>query len=178
MMEAIRAACSPDRMLSPRAARQRARRSWYGRVAMVGGGLAAGIALLVYVVTRVIGTFAEGEPPALDAMAPMIPGPILDSARVSGFLAEGDTVLYLFAPHGLGLSDALYVTTRDFVTVHDGAPRRYSRGIDFKIDLRRTDKQGLLTFTHPVTGQSDTIYHSMSGVEQQVLLLALRRVLR
>jgi hypothetical protein len=178
MAEAIRAAGSPDQLLSPRAARRRARRRWYRRMAMVGGGITAGIALLVYVVIRILGMFTEGDPPALDAMAPMIPAPILDSARASGFLAESDTVLYLFAPHGLGLGDALYVTTRDFVAVRNGAPRRYPREVDYSIDLRRTDKQGLLTFSHPETNQTDTIYATMSGVEQQVLLLALRRVLR
>jgi hypothetical protein len=178
MADALRAASTPDQLLSPRAARRRARRRWYGRVAMVGGGLTAGIALLVYVVIRLLGMFAEGEPPALDAMAPLIPAPMLDSARAGGFLAEADTVVYLFAPHGLGLSDALYITTRDLIAVRNGVPRRYPRGVDYQIDLRRTPEQGLLTFRHPETKQTDTIYHAMSGIEQQVLLLALRRVLR
>ena len=178
MATALRAASSPDRLLSPRLARRRTRRRWYGRMAMVGGGLTAGIAMLVYVVVRLLGMFTEGDPPALDAMAPMIPAPMLDSARSAGYLGEADTVLYLFAPHGRGLDDALYVTTRDLVAVTGGLPRRYPRKADYSIDLRRTNRQGMLTFTHPVTKATDTVYHAMTGVEQQVLLLALKRTLR
>jgi serine/threonine-protein kinase len=177
MAAALRAASAPDKLLSPRWARRKARRRWYGRMALVGGGLTAGIALLVYAVVRLIGMFTEGAPPALDAMAPMIPAPMLDSARAGGFLAADDTLLYLFAPHERGLGDALFVTTRDLIAVTGGVPRRYPRAADYRIDLRRTDQQGVLTFTHPETKATDTVYHAMTGVEQQVLLLALRRVL-
>jgi len=178
MAAALRAATAPDKLLSPRLARRKARRRWYGRMAMVGGGLTAGLVMLVYIVGRILGMFTEGEPPALDAMAPMIPAAMLDSARSSGYLTEGDTVLYLFAPHGRGLADALYVTTRDLIAVADGSARRYPRKTDYDIDLRRTNRQGVLTFTHPETKAIDTVYHAMTGVEQQVLLLALKRILR
>ena len=178
MAAALRAASAPDKLLPPRLARRRARRRWYARMAMVAGGLTAGLVLLVYIVVRLLGMFTEGEPPTLDAMAPTIPAPMLDSARSLGYLAEDDTVLYLFAPHGRGLDNALYVTTRDLIALTDGRPRRYPRKADYSIDLRRTNQQGVLTFTHPVTEATDTVYRAMSGVEQQVLLLALRRILR
>ena len=178
MAAALRAASAPDKLLSPRLARRRARRRWYARMAMVGGGLTAGLVMLFYVIVRILGVATEGDPPALAVMAPMIPAAMLDSARSSGYLTEGDTVLYLFSPHGRGLEDALYVTTRDLIAVAGGRRTRYPRGEDYSIDLRRINGQGMLTFTHPVTKAVDTVYRAMSGMEQQVLLLALKSVLR
>jgi hypothetical protein len=178
MAEALRAASAADQLRTPREVRRRSRRRWYARVAMVVAGLVIGIGVVVYLALRALSAFGKGDPPALDAMAPMIPAALLDSARSAGIIGDADTVRYVFAPHGHGLADALLVTTKDLIAVRGGAPQRYPMSLDYDITMARTSGRGLVLIRHPVTREIDTLYTSVSGLEQQILSLGLRRVLQ
>jgi serine/threonine-protein kinase len=178
MADALRAASAADQLLSPRQARRRTQRRWFGRSALIIGGLVGGMALLGYAAFRLYAAFSEGEPPALDAMAPLIPTTVLDSLQALGALTPGDTVLYVFVPHGHGVRDAIVATSRDLVSAGGGAPRRYANTADYHIDLRRTSGQGFLIIRLPGSTAADTLYRGLSGLELRVLGLALSRTLR
>ena len=175
MADALRVASAPDQLLTPAQARTRGRRRWYLRGAMVGSGLLVGFLVVGYMVIRLISSFGKGNPPAVDAISPNIPQSLLDSARAVGRLTERDTVLYIFAPHGQGLSDAFIVTTRDLVAVKQGAPKRYPVADDYDLDVKLTPDNGFLLVKLPARGVSDTVYSRLSGLELQVLRLSLQR---
>ncbi len=177
MAEALRAAGSADQLIAPSVARRRERRRWYLRVALVVGGIALGIGLVATLVYRVLSAFGTGAPPTIDARAPMIPPALLDSARGFGAIADGDSVRYLFAPHGKGMADAFLVTAADMVVLRAGVPRRYSSARDYMVEIRRAGDEGFLLIRFPQSKQVDTIYRDMSGLEQQILGLALRQAL-
>jgi hypothetical protein len=177
MADALRAASAADQLLSPRQARRRTRRRWFGRGALIVGGLVAGMALLGYAAFRLYAAFSEGEPPALDAMAPLIPPAVLDSLHTLGALTASDTALYVYVQHGHGVRDAVVVTSRDLVVAGGGTPRRYANAADYHIDLRRTSGQGFLIVRLPGATAADTIYRGLSGLELRVLGLALSRTL-
>jgi serine/threonine-protein kinase len=176
MADALRAASAPDRLITPRQASKRVRRRWYGRFGMVLGGLAVGIVLIVIMVVRTLRSAFSGELPAVDAFAPMIPPALLDSARTSGLLAQDDTALYLFARHGDGVSAALAVTSRGLNIARRGTITRYLRADDYDINLAWRGTQGFVTLKMPRTGRVDTLFTSISGVEEQALGLALKRL--
>jgi hypothetical protein len=176
MAEALRAASSPERLITPRMASRRARRRWYRRLGMVVGGLVVGIGVIAFLAFRTLQSLFSGEPPAIDTCAPQIPAVLLDSARARGIISDGDTVRYIFARHGQGIADALIVTTRDLVLARDGTPRRYPQSSDYHILLAWVGKKGLVILTVPGTKQVDTLYQTMTGVEQQALGVALRRL--
>ena len=176
MAEALRVASSPEQLLTPRMASRRVRRRWYRRAGMVVGGLVVGIGVIGFLAFRTLQSLFSGEPPAIDSFAPLIPAMLLDSARAGGIITDGDTVLYIFARHGDGIADALIVTTRDLVFAQAGTPRRYAQSSDYSILLSRVGKRGLVILTVPRTKQVDTLYQTITGVEQQTLGLALRRL--
>jgi len=177
MADALRAASAADQLITPRVASQRTRRRWYGRLGMVLGGLVVGIGMIAYLVIRTLQAMFSGEPPALDAMGSAIPPAILDSARSLGLLTEGDTVVYVFARHGDGVRDALIVTTRDLVIARHGAARRYSRASGFGINLNRVGERAVVLLKYKGTGQVDTLYDSITGIEMQNLAVALRKAM-
>jgi hypothetical protein len=134
--------------------------------------------LLIYAAIRVWLGFQTGELPGLDAMAPLIPALVLDSARAGGVITDRDTVLYVFAPHGHGVKDALLVTTRDIIAVTGGRPRRFPTAEDNNIDLNQVRGRVYVIIRPASAGRADTIYNSMSGLELKILGLALSRTLR
>lgn len=177
MADALRAAGVADKLLSPRLARRRTRRRWFGRTALVAGGLVGGILLFGYLAYQVWIGFRSGELPGLDASAPMIPTAMLDSARAFGALTDRDTVLYLFAPHGRGMRDALLATPTDLVILTDSAFRRYPHDT-FTLLLARTNREGYVILKFRGGTPPDTVYHSISGLEQQILELGMRKAQR
>jgi hypothetical protein len=144
---------------------------------MVLGGLVVGIGLIVYLVIRTLHAMFSGEPPALDAMGGAIPPAILDSARSLGFLTNNDSVVYVFARHGDGVRDALIITTRDLIIARHGTPRRYSRATNFDINLNRVGQRAAVLLRYKGTGQVDTLYDSITGIEMQNLAVALRKAM-
>lgn len=176
MAEALRVASSPEQLLTPRVASRRARRRWYRRAGMVIGGLAVGVGVIVFLAFRTLQSLFSGEPPAIDSFAPLIPAMLLDSARATGIITDADTVRYIFARHGDGIANALIITTRDLVRAEGGKPRRYAQAADYSILLARVGKRGLVILTVPHTKLVDTLYDGITGVEQQTLMLALRRL--
>lgn len=172
---ALRAASAADRLLSPKMLRRRTRRRWLGRTALLVGGLVAGLVVVSVVVVRVWTDFRTGVPPGIDAAAPGIPAAILDSAMVMGVLTEGDTALYVFAPNGRGVRDALIVTTHDLIAITDGIPRRYPDLKNLGFLMARTNRRGYVIVKTPSTGEVDTLYPGITGLEQQILELGLRR---
>jgi hypothetical protein len=177
MADALRAASAPDQLLTPQQARKRSRRKWYCRGAMVGCGLLAGLALVTYLVIRLIGTFGKGAPPAVDALSPLIPPALLDSARGNGTLTERDSVLYIFVPHDQGIANGFFITTRDIIATRQGSPTRYPLADDFTLDVKLTPGQGYLLLKLPSRKLTDTLYSGLSGLELQVLRLSLARAL-
>ena len=76
MAEALRRASAADQLLTPREIRRRARRRWYGRTAILVGGLLVGVIGAVWLAVKVWRMMYSGERPAIDAMAPRIPADI------------------------------------------------------------------------------------------------------
>lgn len=177
MADALRRASAPDQLLTPQQARKRSRRRWYFRGAMVGCGLLAGLMLVVYMVIRLIGTFGKGAPPAVDALSPLIPSALLDSARGNGTLTESDSVLYIFVPHSQGITEGFFITTRDIVVARQGMSRRYPLADDYTLDVKLTPGQGYLLIKLPSRKLTDTLYRGLSGLELQVLRLSLARAM-
>ncbi len=175
MADALRTASAADKLLSPKLARRRTRRRWFNRTAMVIGGVISGMFLFGYLAYQIWMGFRTGVPPAIDAFAPAIPEAVLDSARTLGALTERDTVLYVFAPNGHGMKDALVVTPEDLVVVGGGTPRRYAHA-DYVLVVARTNRRGLIILRLPNDAR-DTVYHSITGLEQQILELGMRRAL-
>ncbi|MEO8295587.1 MAG: serine/threonine-protein kinase [Gemmatimonadota bacterium] len=176
MATALAAASTPDQMLTPRVARRRVRRRWYSRGAMVGCGALLAFAAVVYVVVRFLKVFLTGEPPAIDAFRDMIPGPLADSARSIARLSDEDTLVYIFAPHAKGMSNALIITAQDIIPVTGGLPKLFPIAANNSIDIKRTPNQGFLLIKTPGLKVVDTIYRDMTGPEQQALMLGLKRV--
>ncbi len=177
MADALRAASAADQLLTPKAASRRTRRRWYGRLGMVLGGLVVGIGIIIYFVVVTLRAMFSGEPPALDAQAPMIPPAIIDSARGLGILEPGDTATYVFIRHGDGVRDALLITTGDLVIARRGTTRRFARASDFDIGLTRRGKQALVLLTHKGTTQVDTLFDAITGIEMQSLAVGLSKAL-
>ncbi len=175
MADALRTASAADKLLSPKLTRRRTRRRWFNRTAMVIGGVISGMFLFGYLAYQIWMGFRTGVPPAIDAFAPAIPEAVLDSARTLGALTERDTVLYVFAPNGHGMKDALVVTPEALVVVGGGTPRRYAHS-DYVLVVARTNRRGLIILRLPNDAR-DTVYHSITGIEQQVLELGMRRAL-
>ena len=86
-----------------------------GRTAILVGGLLVGVIGAVWLAVKVWRMTYAGERPAIDAMAPRIPADIIDSAIALGAVTPADTVQYVFAPAGKGMTDAFIVTTREMV---------------------------------------------------------------
>jgi serine/threonine-protein kinase len=177
MADALRLASGPEQLLTPQQARKRTRRRWYVRGAMVGCGVLAGLLVVAYLVIRLIGTMGKGAAPSVDALTPLIPPALIDSARANGTLTNEDSVLYIFVPHGHDISDGLFITTRDIIVGRSGDPRRYSQADDYTLDVRLTPGQGYLLVKLPSRKLSDTLYSGLSGLELQVLRLSLARAL-
>ena len=176
MADALRTASAADKLLSPKLARRRTRRRWFGRTALVVGGLTAGMLLVAYLAFQVWMGFRTGDPPGLDASAPGIPPALLDSARALEALTEQDSALFVFAPHGKGIRDALIATPAELIVITDGASRRYPHEA-FTLLLARTNREGYVILRFPGGAAPDTVYRSISGLEQQVLELGMRRAL-
>ncbi len=177
MAEALRAASAADKLLSPKLVRRRTRRRWFGRTAMVVGGLVLGMILFGYLAFQVWMGFRTGDPPGLDASAPAIPPAILDSARALGALTERDTALYIFAPAGKGVQDAVIATATELIVLAGGPPHRYPHD-GFTLMLARTNRQGYVILRVPGGAAPDTLYRDISGLEQQILELGLRRAVK
>lgn len=176
MADALRAASAADKLLSPKLARRRTRRRWFGRTALVVGGLTGGMLLVGYLAFQIWMGFRTGDPPGLDASAPGIPPAVLDSARALGALTAQDSALFVFAPHGKGVRDALIATPLELIVITDGAPRRYAHEA-FTLLLARTNRQGYVILRFRGGAAPDTVYRSISGLEQQILELGMRRAL-
>jgi hypothetical protein len=177
MAEGLRHASEPDQMLAPKAARRRARKRWYRRMAILAGGLLVGVMGAVWLGVKVWRMMYAGDRPAIDAMAPRIPADILDSAITLGAVTPADTVLYVFAPAGMGMTDAFIITTRDMVGRVGGTHRRYPIERDYSVSLRLNPDGGFLVISDTTVGSADTIYRTMSGQEQRVLVQALSTTL-
>jgi len=175
MADALRAASASDKLLSPKLLRRRTRRKWLSRTALVIGGLGAGIVLVAFVAYQIWMGFRSGVPPGLDASAPNIPAAVLDSARGLGIIDAQDTVLYVFAPNGHGVRDAIYATPTELVVAAGGQTRRYPHD-HYILLLARTNKRGLIILRFP-DAPPDTVYQEITGLEQQVLELGIRRAL-
>jgi hypothetical protein len=176
MADALRAASASDRLLSPKQMRRRTRRRWFTRTALIATGLAAGMIGVAYLAFQIWMGFRTGVPPGIDAVAPNIPAAIIDSARTLGALTGGDSVIYVFAPNGQGVRNALLVTPEELVVIRDGAARRYAHS-GYTLLLARTNRRGLVILKLR-DAPPDTLYHSITGLEQQVLELGLRRALQ
>jgi len=175
MAEALRAASAADKLLSPKLVRRRTRRRWFGRTAMVVGGLMLGMALFGYLAFQIWLGFRSGVPPAIDAAAPNIPAAVLDSGRMLGALRDGDSVRYVFAPSGHGVRDAIFATPGELVVVTEGRARRFPHD-GYVLLLARTNRRGLVILKLP-GAPPDTVYPEITGMEQQVLEMGLRRAL-
>ena len=110
-------------------------------------------------------------------MAPRIPQNLIDSALALGALTQSDTVLYMFAPTDRGMPDAFIVTTREFVAPLGGGFKRYLFARDYSLSLRLNPDGGFLVISDTATGVADTIYRTLQGQEQRVLLQALSAAL-
>ncbi len=144
---------------------------------MVVGGLVLGMILVGHLAFQVRVGFRTGVPPGIDATAPNLPAPTLDSARTLGALTGQDTVPYVFAPNGQGVSDALVVTPGALVVVAGGHPRRYPHS-DFTLLLARTNRAGYVILKFRGGTPPDTVYRPISGLEQQILELGMRRAVK
>jgi serine/threonine-protein kinase len=173
MAAALRQAGATDRLLAPREVRSRTRRQWYRRTAILASGLLVGVIGAVWLAVKVWRMMYAGERPAIDAMAPRIPADLIDSAITLGSLTPADTVVYVFAPAGKGMTDAFIVTTREMVASVGGTTRRYSVDRDYSVSLRLNPDGGFLVISDTATGVADTIYRTMTGQEQRVLMQAL-----
>jgi RecB family exonuclease len=154
--------------------RSRTRRRWATRAGLAMAALALALVLAGVVLVRTLTMVSEGEPPAIDAWAPAIPAGMLDTLRAAG--VDPAAVRYVYAPHGRDMRAALVLTRDSLVVVRDGRARAWSMldDDDVRIDLRRQGDLGLLVVTEH--RRADTVYVGMSGLEQQVLLLAIKRV--
>lgn len=177
MGDALRTASESHQLLTPKAARRRGRKRWYRRGVTVVAGLAAGFLLLGYFVVRLYQAYDDGVPPAIDALAPLIPAAMLDSVRAHGVLAPGDSLVYLFAPNGKGLADALLVTRSELVALRNWEPTRYALAEDPDITLAFKDREGAVLVRRKGGTTTDTLYAPITGMEQQVLMLGLKRSL-
>jgi hypothetical protein len=177
MAETLRRAGEAEQLLSPREVRQKVRRRWYRRTAVLLAGLLLGLGSAVWLAVKVWRLMYSGGRPSVDAMAPRIPANLIDSARALGALTPGDTALYVFAPAGGGMTDAFIVTTRDMVAPVGGGFKRYPIARDYSLNLRLNPDGGFLVITDPVSGVADTIYRKLAGQEQRVLLQALAAAL-
>lgn len=177
MAEALRAASAADKLLSPRLVRRRTRRRWFGRTALVVGGLAIGIVAVATVAIRTFVDLRSGVSPAIDALAPNVPPALRDSLVAAGALTVQDSVLYIFAPAGSGVLNALVATPMDLVVHSGGQWRRYPHAA-YNLMLSRTNRTGYVVLTLKATRVADTLYRNISGLEQQVLELGLRRAVK
>jgi serine/threonine-protein kinase len=177
MAETLRRAGEAEQLLSPREVRQKVRRRWYRRTAVLLAGLLLGLGSAVWLAVKVWRLMYSGGRPSIDAMAPRIPANLIDSALALGALTPGDTALYVFAPAGGGMTDAFIVTTRDMVAPVGGGFKRYPIARDYSLNLRLNPDGGFLVITDPVSGVADTIYRKLAGQEQRVLLQALAAAL-
>lgn len=175
MAEALRAASASDKLLSPRLLRRRTRRRWLNRTGLVFAGVGAGVILVTYLAYQVWMGFRTGVPPGIDVLAPNIPAAVIDSGRLLGVLQEGDSVRYIFAPNGRGVRDAIFATATELVVATDGRARRYPHD-EYVLLLARTNRRGLVILKLP-DAPPDTVYHEITGLEQQVLELGVRRAL-
>ncbi len=176
MAEALRQAASSEKLVSPAEQRQRVRRRWYRGGAILAVGLVAGFGFLAWWVVKMVKLVISGHPPAIDATAPNIAPATLDSLG-SRVLLEGDTVKYVYAPNGGTLSNALVVTQSALLTLHDWEARRYplSEHPEVRVDLN--DKGGAVMIRRQGDEAFDTVFTPVTGMEQQALMLGLKRVL-
>ena len=156
--------------------RQRVRRRWYRGGAILAVGLVAGFGFLAWWVVKMVKLVISGHPPAIDATAPNIAPATLDSLG-SRVLLEGDTVKYVYAPNGGTLSNALVVTQSALLTLHDWEARRYplSEHPEVRVDLN--DKGGAVMIRRQGNEAFDTVFTPVTGMEQQALMLGLKRTL-
>ncbi len=178
MAEALRHASAGDQLLSPREMRRRTRKRWYRRTAILVGGLLVGLLAAVWMGVKVWRMMNAGDRPSIDVMAPRIPADLVDSATALGAVTPSDTVLYIFAPAGRGMTDAFIVTTRDMIARMEGTSRRYPLERDYAVNLNLNPDGGFLVLSDSATGVTDTIYRTMTGLEQQVLRRALSATLQ
>ena len=175
MADALRQAGESAHLLSPRVVKRKRRRRWFTGIGLAFAGVAGVVVLLVVMLVRVITGMSSGAPPAIDAWAPGIPAPLLDSARTIGALPDS-AVRYIYAPHGRGMREALLFTRDSMIVARTGGARRLALEDDIRIDIKREGSRGLLVVTSDGGAVVDTVYDGMSGLEQQVLLLALKRM--
>ena len=72
-------------------------------------------------------------------------------------------------PHGQGIADGFFITTRDIITAKTGPVRRYRLTDDYDLDVKLTPDHGYLLIKLPSRKLSDTVYSQLSGMELQVL---------
>ncbi len=176
MAKALRQAASDEKLISPAAQRQRARRKWYRGGAILAAGLLAGIGFLGWWVVKLVRLFTSGNPPAIDATAPNIAAATLDSLR-GRVLLEGDTVRYVYAPSGGTLANALVVTQSALLALHDWEVRRYPLSEDPEVKIDLNSSGGAVMIRRKGASAPDTVFTPVSGMEQQVLMLGLKRAL-
>lgn len=174
MGQALRAASSREKLLSPANARRRARRRWYARGGILAAGLLIGFSFLGWWAVKILKLFTSGVPPAIDASAPNIPEAMLDSLRAHG-VGDADPVRYVFAPSGRTLADAFVVTDSNLVVLRAWQAERYAFASDPQVNTNLNEKGGSVVILRKGSASSDTIFTGMTGVEQQVLILGLRR---
>ncbi len=167
-----------DRLLPPAELAKRARRRWYKRGAIGCVLLAIGLGVAGWLAFKTIRLISSGPRPAVDALAPNIPGPLVDSARMLGLLEEGDTALYVFVPAERDMRDALVITQVGMVHMQDGTRRvwRFTDHDDVQLALNNTG--GFLILNAPDKSRADTVYRTLKGREMTTFREVITRVLR
>ncbi len=175
---ALRDLIGSDRLLPPAELAKRARRRWYKRGAIGCVLLAIGLGIAGWLAIKAFRLISSGPRPAVDALAPNIPGPLLDSARMLGLLQEGDTALYLFVPAEHDMRDALVITQVGMVHTLDGTRRVWPFTDHDDVQLSLNNKGGFLIITAADKSRSDTVYRTLKGREMTTFREVLTRLVR
>jgi hypothetical protein len=140
--------------------------------------VAVGLGVAGYVSRRLFRPMMSDPRPTVDALAPAIPEPLIDSAVALGLLGPGDTARYIFVPAGMGMADATVVTQRDIVRIMFGVPRRWTVAGDPDVNLALNNDGGFLIIRRRGAMQPDTLYTTLKGREMSTFRDAISTVFR
>jgi serine/threonine-protein kinase len=178
LRDALRELAGSDRLQPPSVLVRRARRRWLARSALGCGLVAVGVAVAVALSVSLYRMINGGPRPAVDLLAPDIPGPLLDSLAALGLLRDGDTARYVFVPADSAAPDALIVTQSEIVRLLRGTPRRIPLTADNDYRFNLTNRDGHVIVTVPGSSSPDTLYSTLRGRELGALRDALTRLLQ
>ncbi|MGH7731387.1 MAG: serine/threonine-protein kinase, partial [Candidatus Eiseniibacteriota bacterium] len=144
---------------------------------LVGLGAVGCLAFVAFVAGAVVVIQALlSEEPRISARAPHIPDSVVVSLRAAGAVPRGDTLVYVFAPHGASARDALIITDRHVIELSSAGPRRYARG---GVEVRYGITFGVRKRLHGAVvliaagGRHDTVFAELSPRELYELGRAL-----